>query len=89
MRRGGRGDSTATCRPDWDYTSSPDSYTSTTKVTDKPMGKVIGKPYRGKPDLRFDEGTKGNEVLRWASGQMLDGHWRVSNTEFTNASVMH
>jgi hypothetical protein len=28
-------------------------------VTDKPMGKVAGEPYRGKPDVRFDEGTKG------------------------------
>jgi hypothetical protein len=28
-------------------------------VTDKPMGKVVGEPYRGKPDVRFDEGAKG------------------------------
>jgi hypothetical protein len=26
------------------------------------MGKVIGEPYRGKPDVRFDEGTKGRKV---------------------------
>ena len=26
------------------------------------MGKVIGKPYRGEPDLRFDEGTKGKVI---------------------------
>ena len=43
----------------------------------------------GEPDLRFDEGTKGNDVLFWASGQMLKEHWRVSNTEFTNIAVMH
>jgi hypothetical protein len=24
------------------------------------MGKVVGEPYRGKPDVRFDEGTEGN-----------------------------
>jgi hypothetical protein len=29
------------------------------------MGKVVGEPYRGKPDLRFDEGTKGRKV--WES----------------------
>ena len=23
------------------------------------MGKVVGEPYRGKPDVRFDEGAKG------------------------------
>jgi hypothetical protein len=22
------------------------------------MGKVVGEPYRGKPDVRFDEGAK-------------------------------
>ena len=46
----------------WGYTSSVEGHTSTTTVTDKRMGKVIGEPYRGKPDVRFEEGTKG----RWA-----------------------
>jgi len=23
------------------------------------MGKVVGEPYRGKPDVRFDEGAEG------------------------------
>jgi hypothetical protein len=23
------------------------------------MGKIVGEPYRGKPDVRFDEGAKG------------------------------
>ena len=36
-----------------------DHCTSTTTVTDKPMGKVVGEPYRGKPDVRFDEGAEG------------------------------
>jgi predicted fused transcriptional regulator/phosphomethylpyrimidine kinase len=27
------------------------------------MGKVVGEPYRGKPDVRFDEGAKGKEVM--------------------------
>ncbi len=31
----------------------------TSTVADKPMGKVVGEPYRGKPDVRFDEGAKG------------------------------
>jgi len=30
---------------------------STTTVADKRTGKVVGKPYRGKPDVRFDEGA--------------------------------
>ena len=50
----------ATWLSGWDYTSSVDRRTSTTTVTDKPMEKVVGKPYRGKPDVRFDEGTEGN-----------------------------
>jgi hypothetical protein len=25
------------------------------------MGKVVGEPYRGKPDVRFDEGTNGRK----------------------------
>ena len=41
--------------PRWDYTSSPDQDASTTTVADKLTGKVVGKPYRGKPDVRFDE----------------------------------
>jgi len=44
---------------DWGYVSSVRICASTTTVTDKPTGKVVGKPYRGKPDVRFDEGTKG------------------------------
>jgi len=30
---------------------------STTTVADKRTGKVVGKPYWGKPDVRFDEGA--------------------------------
>ena len=33
-------------------------------LTDKPMGKVVGEPYRGKPDVRSDEGTKGRKVWK-------------------------
>jgi hypothetical protein len=29
---------------------------STTTVADKHTGKMVGKPYRGKLDIRFDEG---------------------------------
>lgn len=29
----------------------------TITVADKQTGKVVGKPYWGKPDLRFDEGA--------------------------------
>jgi hypothetical protein len=27
------------------------------------MGKVVGEPYRGKPDVRFDEGAKGTLAM--------------------------
>lgn len=27
--------------------------------TDKHTGKIVGEPYRGKPDVRFDEGAEG------------------------------
>jgi hypothetical protein len=30
------------------------------------MGKVVGEPYRGKPDVRFDEGTKGRKVRQYS-----------------------
>ena len=54
------GGSTAIYLSDWAYaTSLVNCCTSTTTVTDKPMGKVVGEPYRGEPDVRFDEGTKG------------------------------
>ncbi len=59
INRGAHGESTAIYLYDWDYTSSFNRCTSTTTVTDKPMGKVVGEPYRGKPDVRFDEGAKG------------------------------
>lgn len=29
------------------------------------MGKVIDKPYRGEPDLRFEEGAKGEVARVW------------------------
>ena len=60
--RGAAGESTTIYLFDWDYTSSVEHYTSTATVTDKRMGKVVGEPYRGKPDVRFDEGTKGRKV---------------------------
>ena len=57
MMVGAVGESGATWLLDWDCTSLPECYTSTTTVTDKCMGKVVGEPYRGKPDVRFDEGA--------------------------------
>ncbi len=62
INRGAPGGSTTICLFDWDYTSSVNHCNSTTTVTDKHMGKVVGEPYRGKPDVRFDEGTKGRKV---------------------------
>ena len=41
---------------------------------DKPMMNAVGKPYRGKPDVRFDEGTKGKEKYgRRISGPLGNG----------------
>ena len=44
---------------DWDYSSSGDHGASTATVADKLTEKVVGKPYWGKPDVRFDEGARG------------------------------
>ena len=57
MRRGAVGGSVVDYSLRWDYTSSPDQDASTATVADKHAGKVVGKPYRGKPDVRFDEGA--------------------------------
>jgi hypothetical protein len=57
--RGAAGESTTIYLFDWGYTSSVEHCASTTRVTDKRMGKVVGEPYRGKPDVRFDEGAAG------------------------------
>jgi len=59
INQGAAGGSTTIYLFDWDYTSLVNCCTSTTTVTDKPMGKVVGEPYRGKPDVRFDEGAEG------------------------------
>jgi hypothetical protein len=53
INRGAIGESTTTYLFDWVYTSSVEICPSTTTVADKLMGKVIGKPYRGKPDVRL------------------------------------
>ena len=65
INRGAQGESTTIYLFGWDYTSSVDGCTLTTTVADKFMGKVVGEPYRGKLDVRFDEGTKGRKV--WQS----------------------
>ena len=52
--------SPVTFRSDWDYPDSVETYTSMTTITDKLAENVVGKPYRGEPDVRFDEGIKGN-----------------------------
>ena len=36
---------------------------STVTVADRRAGKVVGKPYWGKPDVRFDEGAEGTAVM--------------------------
>ena len=51
--RGAIGESTTTWLFGWGYTSSVESCTSTATFTDKPTGKVVGEPYRGKPDVRL------------------------------------
>jgi hypothetical protein len=50
---------------------------STTTVTDTHTGKVVGKPYWGKPDVRFDEGAEGITDT-WASTGTLHGHSEVA-----------
>ena len=42
-----------------------------TTITDKHTENVVGKPYRGKPDVRFDEGVEGiySRYGGWPPGQ--------------------
>jgi len=41
------------------------------------MEKVVGKPYWGEPDVRFDEGAGG--IAQYVGiTQMLNGHWEVN-----------
>jgi hypothetical protein len=43
----------------WDWPSSAGRGVPTVTVADKPTGKVVGEPYRGEPDVRFDERAEG------------------------------
>ncbi len=47
-----------TCSSGWDSSSSASHGDSTATVADKHAGKVVGEPYRGTPDFRFDEGLE-------------------------------
>ena len=41
-----------------------------TTIADKLTEKVVGEPYRGKPDVRFDEGAKGRgHGEDWGTGR--------------------
>jgi hypothetical protein len=46
---------------DWALLSLAGRGERTTTVIDKHTRKVVGEPYRGKLDVRFDEGAEG----RW------------------------
>jgi len=54
------------------------------------MGKVVGEPYRGKPDVRFDEGAKGKvtyggieaPVYRESAGKQLYLHLKLTAPRF-------
>ena len=59
MRREGREESAAIGWPRWACTSSRKSVDFTVMDTDSRTGKVVGKPYWGKLDVRFDEGAEG------------------------------
>ena len=43
----------------WGEPSSASRGVPTATVADKPTGKVVGEPYRGEPDVRFDERAEG------------------------------
>jgi len=45
--------------PVWVAAFTWNGWQASAEYADKPMGKGIRKPYREKPDARFDEGTKG------------------------------
>ena len=68
------GESRAIYLLDWACISLPECYTSTTTVTDKFTGKVVGEPYRKNPTSGSTRGPK-EPCCTWASSQMLNGHW--------------
>ena len=47
----------AACSPSWACTSSPNRVLHRQRMLISAREKVVGKPYRGKPDVRFDEGA--------------------------------
>ena len=55
------GDGRRKSRGGWGARNAPEGQAcvSTVTVADRHAGKVVGKPYWGKPAVRFDEGTKG------------------------------
>jgi len=45
-----------------------------TTIADNLTEKVAGEPYRGKPDVRFDEGAKGTGMARIEAPAMRESH---------------
>jgi hypothetical protein len=61
---------------------------STTTVTDKLTGKAVGKPYWGKPAVRFDEGAEGI-ALDVGTTQVLNGHGVPREGQFARRQRVH
>jgi len=55
--RGEDEDSWAICPPNWACASSVDQVALPYTDADTRTGKIVGGPYWGKPDVRFDEGS--------------------------------
>jgi len=36
--------------------------------------KIVGEPYRGKPDVRFDEGVQGISLVTYNDGELQRLH---------------
>jgi hypothetical protein len=58
---------------------------STTTVADTHTGKVVGKPYWGEPDVRFDEGAEGITDT-WVSTETLHGYSEVTTRHWRHNS---
>ena len=67
---------------DWDWPSLAGRGVPTATVADKCTRKVVGEPYRGKPDVRFDERAEGNADT-WTPTEAFNGHSEVVTRTLT------
>ena len=50
-------------------------------TTDNHMGRLVGEPYRGEPDVRFDEGAEGRKPTENLSLAAVNTHLTYLRTD--------